>query len=154
MALRAALADGTIDMVGTDHAPHLAADKAKPFAQAAFGMMGLEAAVPVVTHTMVRSGMLSWSDVARVMSFAPAAMAGLAGQGRPLAVGEPAHLVAIDAEAAHVVDGASSVSKSRNNPWDQASLTGMVKATVWGGTVTCYDGRVGRDCLEASGAPG
>ena len=86
-ALRAALADGTIDAVATDHAPHARHDKEHAFIDAAFGMLGLETALSVVSDVMVGSGLLDWAGVARVMSVAPARIAGLASHGQPLAVG-------------------------------------------------------------------
>ena len=88
-ALREALADGTIDAVATDHAPHARHDKEHAFVDAAFGMLGLETALPVVATVMVETGRMTWADVARVMSVAPARIAGLADQGAPLAVGHP-----------------------------------------------------------------
>ena len=85
-ALREALADGTIDAVATDHAPHARHDKEHAFVDAAFGMLGLETALPVVAHVMVESGLMTWADLARVMSTRPAEIARLSHQGRGLAV--------------------------------------------------------------------
>ena len=135
-AVRAGLADGTIDMVGTDHAPHAARDKAKPFPEASPGMLGLEQALGVVLETMVRPGRLSWADVAERMSFAPARLSRLAGQGRPVAVGEPANLVLVDPDASDVVDRERTESKSRNNPYAGLLLPDPVALTVWAGRVT------------------
>ncbi len=135
-ALRAALADGTIDAVATDHAPHARHDKEHAFVDAAFGMLGLETALSVVATVMVESGAMTWADVARVMSSAPAAIAGLDGQGRPLAAGEPANLVLVDAAARRTVDRAGSVSLSRNNPWHGRELAGAVVATWLRGVPT------------------
>ena len=73
-ALRAALADGTIDVVGTDHAPHPSEHKECEWAQAAMGMTGLETALSVVQHTMIETGLMGWADFARVTSTAPAAI--------------------------------------------------------------------------------
>src|SRR5690606_26422582 len=81
-ALQEALADGTIDVVATDHAPHVRQDKEHAFVDAAFGMLGLETALPVVSTVMVGSGRLGWADVARVMSTAPARIARLGSQGQ------------------------------------------------------------------------
>ena len=135
-ALRAALADGTIDAVATDHAPHARHDKEHAFVDAAFGMLGLETALSVVTTVMVESGLLDWAGVARVMSANPARIAGLGGHGRPVAVGEPANLTLVDPAAKVTVDRAASVSLSRNNPWHDRLLTGAVVATLLRGTVT------------------
>jgi len=93
MALREALADGTIDIVATDHAPHPVEDKDCEWADAAMGMVGLETALGVVAEAMVRTGLLDWAGVADRMSVAPARIGRLSGHGRPLAVGEPANLV-------------------------------------------------------------
>ncbi|MEV5002060.1 dihydroorotase [Nocardioides sp. LML1-1-1.1] len=139
-ALRAALADGTIDAVATDHAPHARHDKEHAFVDAAFGMLGLETALPVVTTVMVESGLLDWAGVARVMSAQPARIAGLDGHGRPIAVGEPANLTLLDPAAQVVVDRADSVSLSRNNPWHDRKLTGKVIATLLRGTPTVLEG--------------
>ncbi len=139
-ALRAALADGTIDAVATDHAPHARHDKEHAFVDAAFGMLGLETALSVVTTVMVESGLLDWAGVARVMSANPARIAGLEGHGRPIAVGEPAHLTLLDPAAQVVVDRADSVSLSRNNPWHDRKLTGRVLATLLRGTPTVLEG--------------
>lgn len=139
-ALRAALADGTIDAVATDHAPHARHDKEHAFVDAAFGMLGLETALSVVTTVMVESGQLDWAGVARVMSESPARIAGLEGHGRPIAVGEPANLTLVDPAAQVVVDRAASVSLSRNNPWHDRKLTGRVVATLLRGTPTVLEG--------------
>ncbi len=136
-ALRAALVDGTIDAVATDHAPHARHDKEHAFVDAAFGMVGLETALAVV-RTAVPD--LSWSDVARVMSTTPARIAGLADQGRSLAPGAPAHVVLVEPDAEVTVDRDASASLSRNNPWHGRSLTSRVVHTVYGGRVTVRDG--------------
>ncbi|WP_231252325.1 dihydroorotase [Nocardioides furvisabuli] len=138
-ALRAALVDGTIDAVATDHAPHARHDKEHAFVDAAFGMVGLETALAVV-RTAVPD--LSWADVARVMSSTPARIAGLADQGRALAPGDPAHVVLVEPDAEVTVDRDASASLSRNNPWHGRSLTSRVVHTVHGGRVTVRDGRL------------
>jgi len=135
-ALRLALADGTIDAVATDHAPHARHDKEHAFVDAAFGMLGLETALSVVATVMVEQGLLDWAGVARVMSSAPATIAGLEGHGRPLAVGEPANLVLLDPTASYVVDRDASYSLSRNNPWHERKLSGQVKGTFLRGKQT------------------
>ena len=135
-AVREALADGTIDMIGTDHAPHAAADKAKPFPAASPGMIGLEQALGVVIETMVAPGRLSWADVADRMSHAPARLTQLAGQGRPIAVGEPANLALVDPTARATVDREVTASRSRNNPYAGLTLPDPVRLTVWAGRVT------------------
>ncbi|WP_026554985.1 dihydroorotase [Arthrobacter sp. 35W] len=139
-ALRAALADGTIDIIGTDHAPHPDEAKACEWAQAAMGMTGLETALSVVQHTMIETGLMSWADFARVTSFAPAAIGRLADQGRPLEVGEPANLVLVDPAARWTVDPAKMATKGRNSPFAGRELPGAVKATFFRGHPTVLDG--------------
>ena len=140
--LREALADGTIDAVATDHAPHARHDKEHAFVDAAFGVLGLETALSVVATVMVGSGAMRWADVARVMSSAPAGIAGLEDQGRPLAVGEPAHVVLVDPAARRTIDRHASVSLSRNNPWHGRELTGAVSSTWLRGVPTVRYGRL------------
>ena len=135
-ALRAALAEGVIDCVGTDHAPHAMQDKCCEFAVARPGMLGLETALPIIVDTMVAPGLLDWRGVARVMSERPAEIVGLTDQGRPIAVGEPANLVLVDPARRATVDRARSASKSRNNPYPGRDLPDPVVATVWAGKVT------------------
>ena len=138
VALRAALADGTIDVVATDHAPHARHDKEHAFVDAAFGMLGLETAFAVVHDLMVRTGEMTLADLTRVMSTAPARLAGLsaAGHGGLIEVGRPANLVLVDTEAPVTVDAARSASLARNNPWHGRSFTGAVRATVLRGRIT------------------
>ncbi len=135
-ALRDALADGTVDVVATDHAPHARHDKEHAFADASPGMLGLETALAVVLETMVLPGRLDWAGVAERMSTVPARIARLTGQGRPLTVGEPANLTLVDPAARAVVDRASSASLSRNNPWHGRDLPDPVVATFWAGRPT------------------
>jgi len=135
-ALREALADGTIDVVATDHAPHARHDKEHAFVDAASGMVGLETALGVVVETMVRPGALGWREVATRMSSGPAHIARLAEQGRPLVVGEPANLVLVDPERRTTVDRDASASLSRNNPWHGRDLPDPVVATWWRGRAT------------------
>jgi dihydroorotase len=141
-ALRDALADGTIDAVATDHAPHARHDKEHAFVDAAFGMVGLETALSVVSEVMVTSGAMTWTDVARVMSQAPARIAGLPGHGGTLAVGQPANITLVDPSAVVVVDKDRSMSLSRNNPWHERKLTGAVVGTYLRGTATYTEGDV------------
>ncbi|BBX14654.1 MULTISPECIES: dihydroorotase [Mycobacteriaceae] len=141
-ALRQALADGVIDCVATDHAPHAEHEKACEFAVARPGMLGLETALSVVVATMVAPGLLSWRDVARVMSERPAQIVGLPDQGRPLEVGEPANLTVVDPEASWVVAGDQLASRSANTPYEAMTLPGAVTATLLRGRVTARDGKI------------
>ena len=136
-AVREALADGTIDAVATDHAPHPVEAKDCEWAAAAFGMTGLETALSVVVQTCVQTGLLNWRDVARVVSTTPAAIGGIAAeQGRPIAVGEPANLVLIDDGAAYTVDPARMASASQNTPFAGRELPAQVAATFRRGKAT------------------
>lgn len=135
-AVRAGLADGTIDVVGTDHAPHPDEDKDCEWAAAAFGMIGLETALGVVHRTMVATGAMTWRDVARVMSEAPARIARRPEHGRPLAPGEPANIVLVDPQRPWAVDARAGHSRSHNSPFGGAELPSTVMATFLRGTVT------------------
>ncbi len=139
-ALRAGLADGTIDVVATDHAPHPHEDKDCEWQAAAFGMLGLETALSVVQQTMVDTGLVDWAGVAERMSTRPAQIGRLAGHGRPLAAGEPANVVLYDPSVSRVVDGAQLASLSRNTPYAGRELPGRVVATFLRGTPTVLDG--------------
>lgn len=141
-ALREALADGTIDVVATDHAPHPSEDKDCEWAAAAMGMLGLETALSVVVETMVDTGLLTWSQVAQRMSIAPAAISGIPGQGRPLAVGEPGNVVLVDPDARWTVEPARSASRSRNSPYRGMELPARVVFTFLRGQATVADGEL------------
>ncbi|KAA1423258.1 dihydroorotase [Mumia zhuanghuii] len=141
-ALREALAEGVIDIVATDHAPHPSEDKDCEWAAAAFGMIGLETALSVVQHTMVDTGLLDWAGVADRMSARPAAIGRVASHGRPLAVGEPANIVLYDPSASRVVRPEDTVSMSRNTPYRGIELPGKVVATFLRGRPTVLDGTV------------
>ena len=135
-ALREGLADGTIDIVGTDHAPHTQEDKDHPFDVALPGMIGLEQALAVVMEVMVGTGRMDWLTLVDRMSASPAAIGRLPHQGRPIAVGEPANLVLVDPTARARVDKEASVSKARNNPYHGLDLPDPVVATLWRGAFT------------------
>ncbi len=143
-AVRLGLADGTIDAVATDHAPHAVEDKESEWAQARPGMLGLQQALSVVIETMVGTGLLDWRGVADRMSVRPAAIGRLAGHGRPLAPGEPAHLVLLDPTSRAVVDPAGLASRSRNTPYAGRELPGRVVHTFLAGAPTVLDGKATR----------
>ncbi|WP_328461488.1 dihydroorotase [Streptomyces sp. NBC_00448] len=142
VALREALADGTIDCVATDHAPHPHEDKDCEWSAAAMGMVGLETALSVVQHTMVDTGLLDWAGVADRMSTRPAAIGRLVGHGRPIAVGEPANLVLLDPAYRGTVNPAGFASRSRNTPYEGRELPGRVIATFLRGHATVMDGKL------------
>jgi dihydroorotase len=139
-ALRAALADGTIDAIATDHAPHAPEAKDVPFEEAAPGMLGVETALAVVLTTLVTPGLLSLEEALRALSWTPARIAGLDGHGGPIAPGRPAHLCVLDLAHRWVVDADRLASRSRNSPWDGWKLTGKVRHTVLGGVPTVRNG--------------
>ena len=149
-ALRAGLADGTLDCVATDHAPHPVEDKETEWQAAAFGMTGLETALRVVHAAMVSTGLLDWAGVADRMSLRPARIGRLTGgdgapvHGRPLMPGVPANLVLYDPLARSVVDPALHASRSRNTPFAGMALPGQVVATFLRGEPTVLDGKLAR----------
>jgi dihydroorotase len=141
-AVRAGLADGTIDVVATDHAPHPHEDKDCEWQAAAFGMLGLETALSIVQHTMVDTGLVDWAGVAQRMSAVPARIGRLEGHGRPIAEGEPANLVLYDADATRTIEASEMASLSRNTPYAGRELPGRVVATLLRGKPTVLDGKL------------
>src|SRR5690606_1683885 len=123
-AVRAGLADRTIDIVATDPAPHPPEDKDCEWAAAASGLLGPAPALSVVQHTMVDTGLLTWADVAERMSTNPARIGRLEGHGRTIAEGEPANLVVYDPSVTRAVDATDTASLSRNNPYAGRELPG------------------------------
>ncbi|MBB5959110.1 dihydroorotase [Saccharothrix tamanrassetensis] len=140
--LRRALADGVIDCVATDHAPHAVQDKDCEWSAARPGMLGLQTALSIVIRTMVEPGLLTWRGVARVMSERPAEIAGLPDHGRPVAVGEPANLTLVDPDSRWTVRGADFASIAANTPFEGMELPGRVVATLLRGRVTATSGRI------------
>jgi len=141
-AVRAGLADGTIDIVATDHAPHGHDAKHCEWSAAANGMVGLESALSVVQEAMIETGLLDWADLERVLSLAPARIGDVQGHGQPLAVGSPAELVLIDPSARREFGVADLAGKSVNSPYLGRSLPGAVIATFHHGAPTVLDGRI------------
>jgi dihydroorotase len=139
-AVRAGLADGTIDAIATDHAPHAREAKEVPFDQAPPGMTGLETALAVALTELD----LPVGDVIGLLSWKPAAIAGLAGQGRPLRPGEPANVCVIDPAAEWTVDPQRSASRSANTPFAGRRLRGRVRHTVYAGEPVVVDGEAQR----------
>ncbi|WP_067854673.1 dihydroorotase [Nocardia shimofusensis] len=143
-ALRRALAEGVIDCVATDHAPHAEQDKCCEFAAARPGMLGLETALSIIVETLVRPGLLDWRGVARVMSERPAQIVGLDDQGRPIEVGEPANLTLVDPEVTWTVRAKELASISGNTPYAEMTLPAKVTATMLRGRITARDGVAAR----------
>ncbi|MEX3514082.1 MULTISPECIES: dihydroorotase [unclassified Corynebacterium] len=135
-ALRQALLDGVIDCVATDHAPHGAEDKCVEFENAKPGMLGLESSLAIIAKIFVASGLADWRFVARVMSERPAEITRLPGQGRPIAVGEPANLALVDPNSPWTSDSTRLASKARNNPYEGEEFNAQVTHTILRGAVT------------------
>lgn len=141
-ALRAALADGTIDIVATDHAPHPVEAKECEWDAAANGMVGLESALSVVQQTMVDTGLIGWADVARVLSATPARIGRLSGHGEPVAAGSAAELTLVDPSASAEFGTDRLAGRSVNSPYLGRTLPGRVVATFHRGVPTVLDGAV------------
>lgn len=139
-ALREGLADGTIDIVGTDHAPHPLEKKDCEWQAGAFGMTGLETALPVIVTTMVESGRMTWREVARVMSETPARIGGVAGQGNAIEAGVAANLTFVDPTAKRQVNPDEQWTRSTNSPYIGHTLTGMAVHTMFRGAFSTLDG--------------
>lgn len=139
-AVRLAVADGTIDVVATDHAPHPADHKDCEWHAAACGMLGLQHALRIVQLTLVDTGLIGWEDAARIMSSAPARIGSVADQGQPIAVGSPANLTLYDPAAESTVTADEIVSISDNSPYLGMSLPGSVRDVLFRGRPTVRDG--------------
>lgn len=139
-ALRAALADGTIDAIATDHAPHPHEDKDCEWAAAAMGMLGLETAFSVAMETMVAPGLLSWRELADRMSIRPARIGRVPTQGHDLVVGAVANIAVVDPSGSRTITPTALASKSRNTPYVGMELPGRVVHTLFAGTPTVLDG--------------
>ncbi len=141
-ALRAGLADGTIDIIATDHAPHPVEDKDCAWSDAAFGMVGLESALSVVQAALIETGVLEWSDIARVLSRVPAEIGNLAGYERGIVAGAPAELTLVDVSARRDFAQADLRGRSHNSPYLGSALPGRVIATIHQGYPTVLDGEL------------
>jgi dihydroorotase len=141
-ALRAALADGTIDIVATDHAPHPIESKQSAWDEASFGMVGLESALSVVQLAMVDTGLLGWADVARVLSQKPAEIGRLAGYDAPFATGAAANFTLYDPSVSRVFDTGQLRGKGVNSPFLGRELPGRVVTTIHDGYATVLDGEL------------
>ncbi len=135
-AVRAGLADGTIDAVATDHAPHLQEAKEAPFDEAPPGMLGLETALPLA----LRELRLPPREALALLSWKPARIAGLADHGKPILPGRPANICVVDPRAQWVVRPDFLASRSRNTPYTGRTLTGRVRHTVLHGEPVVVDG--------------
>jgi dihydroorotase len=138
-ALRVGLADGTIDAVATDHAPHALEDKETEWGAARPGMLGLETALSVAVSAMWETGLLDWRGLAERMSTAPARIGGLTPPA--LTEGAPASFTLVDPAARWTQDPAASASRSRNTPYGGRELPARVVATFLAGEPTVLDGK-------------
>ena len=133
MALREGLAEGIIDIVATDHAPHPAEDKDCEWQAAAFGMVGLETALSVVVKTMIESKLMSWTDLVDRMSVKPAQIAGYKQQGQSIAENKPANLILVDTNGSWQVDRKNLKSKSKNTPFEGMNLPSVISDVIYNG---------------------
>jgi dihydroorotase len=133
MALREGLAEGIIDIVATDHAPHPAEDKDCEWQAAAFGMVGLETAFSVVVKTMIESKLMSWTDLVDRMSVKPAQIAGYKQQGQVIAENAPANLILVDTARSWQVERNNLKSKSKNTPFDGMNLPAVISDVIYNG---------------------
>lgn len=142
IALRKGLADGTIDIVGTDHAPHPTEDKDCEWQSAAFGMVGLETALSVVVKAMIETNLMNWEDLVDRMSIAPARIAGYSKHGQKVAKGSPANLTIIDTAATWIVDRNRLASKSKNTPFADMTMPTQVRHTFLNGQLVLKDSQI------------
>jgi len=141
-ALRKGLADGTIDIVGTDHAPHPTEDKDCEWQSAAFGMVGLETALSVVAKAMIETKLLDWNGLVNRMSIAPAKIAGYTNHGQNVAKGSAANLTIVDTTANWIVDRNTLASKSKNTPFQGMTLPTQVLHTFLNGELVLRNSKI------------
>jgi dihydroorotase len=153
-ALRDGVADGTIDIVATDHAPHPIEAKDCEWDAAAFGMVGLESALSVVQASLVDTGMLDWAGVARIFSRVPARIGRLDGYAEGIVVGAPANLTLHDPSASRVFSAGDLRGKGVNSPYLETTLPGRVLATIHAGYATVLDGELVDADIIAAAAQG
>jgi dihydroorotase len=140
-ALRAAVADGTIDIIATDHAPHTADNKDCEWGQAAFGMVGLETAASIAQTTLIDTGLIDWVRFEELLSTNPSRISGLERHGQPIQAGLPANLTLLDPEVSRKVEKQSE-SKSSNNPYVGINLSGQIMHTMFEGVLTVFEGKI------------
>ena len=143
-AVKEGLADGTIDAIATDHAPHPQQEKERPFDEAPPGMLGLETALALTITELVGPGLIDLPRALALLSWLPARLAGLADHGGPVAPGRPAHLTVFDPEALWEVDPTKLASRSRNTPYAGRKLTGKVRHTLLAGEPVVIDAQAQR----------
>jgi len=141
-ALREGLADGTIDIVATDHAPHPTESKECEWQAASFGMIGLETALSVVVKTMISSKLMTWSDLVDRMAIAPARIGGYAEHGKEFALGNFANITVVNPNKTWIVNKDASMSKSRNTPFHGLELSGVITDVFFNGARVLQDEKV------------
>jgi dihydroorotase len=141
VALREAVADGTIDIVATDHAPHPADSKDCEWGEAAFGMIGLETAAAIVKTSLIDNGLIDWVRFEEILSTNPARIAGLTDQGQSIKPGSFANIVLVDPKRKYTVDS-STESKSSNNPYLGMELSGSIVHTIYKGIFTVKNSEI------------
>ncbi len=141
-ALKEGIANGTIDAIATDHAPHPAHAKDKEFDYAPCGMVGLETALGVVLTELVDPGIITLERAMDMLSVAPATILGAPDHGGPVAPGHPANLVVFDPEETWTVDAMALTSRSRNTPFSGRKLRGRVIHTILRGEFSVRDGEI------------
>jgi len=143
-AIKAGLADGTIDAIATDHAPHAVETKERPFEEAPPGMLGLETALALALTELVEPGVVSLADAVGLLSWRPARIAGLSDHGGPIEPGRCAHLCVIDPTVTWSPDPARLASRARNTPYEGRTLTGRARHTIVSGEAVVVDGEAQR----------
>ena len=141
IALREAVADGTIDIVATDHAPHPADSKDCEWGEAAFGMNGLETAAAIVKTSLIDTGLIDWVRFEEILSTNPARIGGLTDQGQSIKPGSFANIVLVDPKTKYTVNS-STESKSSNNPYLGMELSGTIVHTIYKGTFTVKNSEI------------
>lgn len=134
-ALRAGIADGTITILATDHAPHTTEEKALEFAAAPYGIVGLDCALALYIKALILPGVIGWPKLIELLTINPAQLCGLKNKGT-LTVGSDADVTIIDPDAEWTIDVNKFASKGRNCPFDGWDCSGRVHKTIAGGTVT------------------
>ena len=141
-ALREGLADGTIDIIATDHAPHPSESKECEWQEASFGMLGLESALAIANMVLVETGLLTWRGIAEKLSINPAAIAGYANHGSDLSVGKAANITIIDPKREWRVDRDLMQSRSKNTPYHGMQMRGVARDVIYRGSVVLRNGEV------------
>ena len=139
-ALIQGVADGTITVIATDHAPHTVTAKLVEFDNAPFGIIGLETAFPVCYTELVASGVIPVEKLIEKFTVGPAEVLGF--ENYSLADGRPADITVIDPDAEYVIDKSKFYSKSRNTPFDGRKVKGRIAMTVVGGKIVYRDGKI------------